>query len=226
MRTYLSYILDPKDLVWPGEPNIEVTQCTEIKGDCKYNSFLSNLPNHCGTHYDGPWHFNPQGVKFTELPIEYFWFDKVAVVDAPKKPEEGVEPKDLEPFKEEIAEAQLLLIKTGFSFVRRDEPLVYQNKGPYISPDTARYLTENFPNLRTIGFDFLSIGSPCNTLSEESHQILLGCHSDHFVTGIEDMDLRPLYDNKARIKQVIAAPLRIIGVDSSQVCVMAEFEEN
>ncbi len=224
MRTYLSYILDPKDLVWPGEPNIEVTQCTEIKGDSKYNSFLSKLPNHCGTHYDGPWHFNPKGVKFTELPIEYFWFDKVAVIDAPKKPEEGVEPGDLEPFREEVAGAELLLIKTGFSFVRRDDPLTYQNRGPYISPDTARYLTENFPDLRTIGFDFLSIGSPCNTLSAETHQILLGCYSDHFVTGIEDMDLSPLYDNPGKVKRVIAAPLRIIGVDSSQVSVMAEIE--
>ncbi len=226
MRTYLSYILDPKDLVWPGEPNIEVTHCTEIKGDCKYNSFLSKLPNHCGTHYDGPWHFNPNGVKFTDLPMEYFWFDKVAVIDVPKKPEEGVMPEDLEPFREEIANADLLLIKTGFAFVRQNEPKVYQNNGPYLSPEVAAYLVETFPNLRTVGFDFLSIGSPCNDLSAEAHQILLGCRSDHFITGIEDMDLRPLYENKGKIKQVIAAPLRIVGVDSSQVCVIAELDES
>lgn len=226
MRTYLSYILDPKDLVWPGEPNIEVTHCTEIKGDCKYNSFLSKLPNHCGTHYDGPWHFNPNGVKFTDLPMEYFWFDKVAVIDVPKKPEEGVMPEDLEPFREEIANADLLLIKTGFAFVRQNEPKVYQNYGPYLSPEVAAYLVETFPNLRTVGFDFLSIGSPCNDLSAEAHQILLGCRSDHFITGIEDMDLRPLYENKGKIKQVIAAPLRIAGVDSSQVCVIAELDES
>ncbi len=226
MKTYLSYILDPKYLVWPGEPNIEITHCTEIKGDCNYNSFCSVLPNHCGTHYDGPWHFNPNGVKLTELPIDYFWFDKVAVVDVPKKPEEGVMPEDLEPFRTEIAEAQLLLIKTGFAFVRENEPEVYQKRGPYLSPEVATYLVEEFPNLRTVGFDFLSIGSPCNNLSAESHQILLGCHSDHFVTGIEDMDLRPLYENKGKVKQVIAAPLRIVGYDSSQVCVIAQLEED
>ncbi len=225
MKTYLSYILDPDDLVWPGEPNIEVTHCTEIKGENKYNSFLSSLPNHCGTHYDGPWHFNPNGVKFTELPMEYFWFDKVAVVDVPKKPEEGVEPKDLEPFREEIEKAELLLIKTGFAFVREKEPKVYQNNGPYLSPEVATYMIENFPKLRTVGFDFLSIGSPCNDLSVETHQILLGCHSEHFITGIEDMDLRPLYENTGKVKQVIAAPLRIIGLDSSQVCVIAELED-
>ncbi len=224
MKAYLSYILDPKDLVWPGEPNIEVTHCTEIKGDCLYNSFLSKLPNHCGTHYDGPWHFNPNGVKFTELPIEYFWFEKIAVVDAPKKADEGVMPEDLMPFEEEIKAAKLLLIKTGFSFVREKEPEVYQQHGPYLSPEVAKYLVETFPELNTVGFDFLSIGSPANDLSAKSHQILLGCHSEHFVTGIEDMDLRPLYDNPAKLKRVIAAPLRIIGVDSSQVSVLAEFE--
>ncbi len=222
MRTYLSYILDPDDLVWPGEPNIEVTHCTKIEGDCKYNSFMSKLPNHCGTHYDGPWHFNPNGMKFCDLPIEYFWFDKVAVVDAPKKAEEGVEPDDLKPFEDEISKAQLLLIKTGFTFIREKEPETYQQHGPYISPATARYLTEEFPNLKTVGFDFLSIGSPANDLSAESHQILLGCNSGHFVTGIEDMNLRPLYDNPQRVAMVVAAPLRIKGVDSSQVCVMAE----
>lgn len=222
MKTYLSYILDPKDLVWPGEPTIEVTQCTKIEGDSLCNTFCSKLPNHCGTHYDAPWHFNPKGVKITELPLDYFWFDKVAVIDVPKKPDEGVTPEDLQPFEKEIGEAQLLLIKTGFAFVREKEPEVYQQHGPYLTPEVAEYLVSSFPNLRTVGFDFLSIGSPANDLSPAAHQMLLGCHSEHFVTGIEDMDLRPLYENTGKVIRVIAAPLRIVEVDSSQVCVIAE----
>ena len=225
MRTYLSYILDPKDLVWPGEPNIEVKQCTQIKGDSKCNTFCSVLPNHCGTHYDAPWHFNPNGVRITELPMEYFWFDRVVVIDVPKKADEGITPEDLKPFAEEIAQAQLLLIKTGFAFVREKEPEVYQQHGPYLTPEVAAYLVETFPDLRTVGFDFLSIGSPSNDLSAPAHQTLLGCHSEHYVTGIEDMDLRPLYENHGKVKQVIAAPLRIVQVDSSQVCVIAELED-
>lgn len=224
MKTYLSYILDPVDPVWPGEPSIEITHCSRIEGESLNNSFLSKLPNHCGTHYDGPWHFNPNGLRFTDLPIEYFWFDRVAVVDVPKKAGEGVVPEDLKPFEAEIAKAQLLLIKTGFSFVREKEPEVYQKNGPYLSPEVAAYLVETFPDLKTVGFDFLSIGSPANDLSAKSHQILLGCYSEHFVTGIEDMDLRPLYEPSVRVKQVIAAPLRVKGVDSSQVCVLAELE--
>ena len=82
-----------------------------------------------------------------------------------------------------------------------------------------------FPDLRTVGFDFLSIGSPANDLSAPAHQTLLGCHTDHFVTGIEDMDLRPLYEAHGKIRSVVAAPLRIVEVDSSQVSVIADIEE-
>ncbi len=227
MKTYLSYVLNPKDLVWPGEPNIEITHCTEIKGDSKCNTFCSKLPNHCGTHYDAPWHFNPNGVKITELPMEYFWFDKVLVLDVPKQIDEGVTPEDLKSHEEEIAKAELLLLKTGFAKVREEQPEVYQQHGPYLTPEVCKYLVETFPNLRTVGFDFLSIGSPANDLSPAAHQTLLGCHSEHFVTGIEDMDLRPLYEHPGKaVKRVIAAPLRIVELDSSQVCVIAELEEN
>ena len=225
MKVFLSYILNPEDLVWPGEPNIEVTQCTEINEVSSCNTFCSKLPNHCGTHYDAPWHFNPRGQKITELPIEYFWFENVVVLDIPKQPDEGITPEDLKPHEQEIKKADLLLLKTGMAFLRREQPEVYQQHGSYISPGAAEYLVKNFPDLRTVGFDFLSIGSPANGLSAQSHQMLLGCHSDHFITGIEDMDLMPLYENSdKKVRRVVTAPLRIVKVDSSQVSVIAELE--
>jgi len=225
MKQYLSYILNPQDLVWPGEPNIEVQQCTAIGPASNCNTFCSKLPNHCGTHYDAPWHFNANGPKITQLPLDYFWFEHVLVLDIPKKADEGVTYEDLKPYEQEIAGADLLLIKTGFAFVRRDDPVIYQQHGPYLTPEVADYMVRTFPNLRTVGFDFLSIGSPANDLSAPAHQTLLGCHTEHFITGIEDMDLRPLYEPHGKILRVIAAPLRIVEVDSSQVCVIAEFED-
>jgi len=225
MKQYLSYILNPQDLVWPGEPNIEVQQCTAIGPASNCNTFCSKLPNHCGTHYDAPWHFNANGPKITQLPLDYFWFEHVLVLDIPKKADEGVTYEDLKPYEQEIAGADLLLIKTGFAFVRLDDPVTYQQHGPYLTPEVADYMVRTFPNLRTVGFDFLSIGSPANDLSAPAHQTLLGCHTEHFITGIEDMDLRPLYEPHGKILRVIAAPLRIVEVDSSQVCVIAEFED-
>lgn len=224
MKAFLSYMLDPEAVVWPGEPNIQVSQCTttEEKG---YNTFQSILPNHCGTHYDAPNHFVSSRMKITELPIDYFWFENVAVVDAPKKPLENVEVEDLKPYEEEIQKADLLLIKTGFCKMRREQPEVYQTQSPALAPATCKYLVETFPNLKTVGFDFLSIGSYPDGNSMDSHLNLLGKYTEHFVTGIEDMDLMPLFETDKKIKRVIAAPLRIVQIDSSQVCVIAEFED-
>ena len=87
----------------------------------------------------------------------------------------------------------------------------------------SEYLVKTFPNLRTIGMDFLSIGTPANDLSADAHQMLLGCYTEHYITGIEDMDLEAAEDKK--IKSAVVAPLRIVGADSGQVCVIAELED-
>ena len=225
MKAYLSYILNPAHLIWPGEPTLKIRQHTAIDETNVCNTFVTELYNHCGTHYDAPWHFNAEGLKITELPFEYFWFEKVLAIDLPKKPDEGIRPDDLKPFEEEIKKADLLLIKTGQSYLRREQPEMYQQHGAYLTPEVCVYLVETFPDLRTVGFDFLSIGTPANDLSAKAHQTLLGCYNGHFITAIEDMDLMPLYETDRKIARVIAAPLRIVEIDSSQVCVIAEFED-
>ena len=226
MKVFLSYQLDPADLVWPGEPNLEIRQCTEIGVSEKlYNSYQLTLPDHVGTHYDAPNHFNPNGPKIGELPVEYFWFENICVIDAPKNAKEGVTKEDLIPYEAEIKKADLLLIKTGFAQVRRDSPEIYQMEGPFLYPETCRYMVETFKDLKSVGFDFLSLGSPCNDLAADAHQIILGCFTDNFITVIEDMDLRPLYETQKKLRRVVAAPLKAVGLDSGQVSVIGEFEE-
>lgn len=95
-RVYLSYLLDEDSVVWPGEPTVRIEQDTSIRQN-GYNSFKTTLPNHHGTHMDGPAHFNPDGPRLMELPMEYFCFDRVAATDVPKDPGEGIVPEDLKP---------------------------------------------------------------------------------------------------------------------------------
>ena len=71
MFLFLSHPLDPRDLAWPGEPTVKVRQCTDITDDCPFCSFISEVPNHCGTHMDAPRHFVKDGLGINELPIEY-----------------------------------------------------------------------------------------------------------------------------------------------------------
>jgi len=224
MKVFLSYLLDPADLVWPGEPVLEIRRCTEIgQNDKVYNSFELTLPNHVGTHYDAPRHFNPNGPSISELSVDYFWFENIYVIEAPKKPKEGVTKEDLAPHEDAIKQADLLLIKTGFAQVRKDRPEIYQMEGPFLYPETCRYMVDTFSGLKCVGFDFMSLGSPCNDLAAEAHQILLGCQTEKFITVIEDMDLTPLYEVKKPLLRVVAAPLKALGLDSGQVSVIGEF---
>jgi len=225
MKAFLSYQLDPADPAWPEVPDLVIRQCAEIgKNGDLYNSFEMTLPNHFGTHYDAPRHFNANGPKISELPIDYFWFEKICVIDLPKEPKEGITKEDFAPHEDEIKKADLLLIKTGFSRVRRTQPEIYQMEGPFLYPETCRYMVDTFNDLKCVGFDFLSLGTPNNSLIEEAHQHLLGCHTDKYITIIEDMDLMPLYETQKNLKRVIAAPLRVAGMDSGQAVVIGEFE--
>lgn len=224
MKVYLSYLLDEQSVVWSGEPTVQIRQTTSIDQD-GYNSFQAILPNHHGTHMDGPRHFNPNGPSLMELPIEYFCFDHVAAIDVPKSKGEGVAQDDLKAWEPEIRSADLLLIKTGFCLQRDTQPRVYESEGPYLTPEACQYLVETFPDLRAIGLDFLSVGSPANQLSKRAHQILFGCHNGKFLPAIEDMDLRPLFSSGKQLKWVVAAPLRLSGIDSSQVTVIGELED-
>ena len=83
-------------------------------------------------------------------------------------------------------------------------------------------MVENFPDLKTIGLDSLSLGSVCNDYATEAHHWLLGYYTDHFVTVIEDMMLSPL-EGKT-VKSITVAPIRALDVDSAPVTIIAEVE--
>ncbi|MDO4231949.1 MAG: hypothetical protein Q4D19_07450 [Lautropia sp.] len=55
----------------------------------------------------------------------------------------------------------------------------------------------------------------------KAHQTLLGKFSQNYICIIEDMMLAHI--DKGHLKRVIAIPLRVKGVDSGQVSVLAVF---
>ena len=98
MFMFLSHPLDPEGYAWPGEPVVKTTQCTDVSADCPFCSFVSELPNHCGTHMDAPRHFVKDGLSINDLSIDYFCHTEVALLEIPKGPAEGIYKEDLEPF--------------------------------------------------------------------------------------------------------------------------------
>lgn len=228
MSVHLSHVLDPNDVAWPGEPVISIEQDTHLSETGKpFNSHLISLPNHFGTHMDGPRHFNTEGVPFDELPIEKFAYlgEEILLVDLPHRngPDEIVTKEDLEPFAGDLKGKRLLLIRTGFEEKRTSDPHMYQNNGVSLHSGLSKWLCEEFPELDCIGMDWMSIAAPTNDHGPEAHRWLLGNYSDHIIVGIEDMSMKAIGDKT--IKLVTLGPLRIKGVDSSQVNAMALLED-
>ncbi|MDY4594208.1 MAG: cyclase family protein [[Pasteurella] aerogenes] len=217
----ISYPLDAKDPGFPGEPTLCCEKHTSIdKGDC-YNSSVIHLFNHFGTHFDAPKHFNQSGLSITELPLNRFIYERPLLVDIPKPLGSLIEPQDLEPFLYRIKQADCLLIRTGMEKMRSENPTQYAENGVAVSIQAAQYLIENASHLNAIGFDFISLASPAHpTHGVKAHQIMLGMYQPDFICVIEDMKLSEL--NADSLIRVLAMPLLVNGVDSSQVTVLAE----
>ncbi len=218
--------MDESMRVWPGEPTHSVEICTTAGVDGQVaNTVIVHLPDHVGTHFDAPFHFNPRGPRITELPVDYFAYkgEDILLLDIPKKPNEPVTVADIKPHEDRIKGKKLLLIRTGFEAVRAEKPEIYQMEGPYLHPELCRYMVTTFDTLLCVGFDFLSVGAPGNGLSAEAHQWLLGKHTDKYITAIEDMILSPLQQGK--IARITLGPLRVRGTDSGQVSIIAELDD-
>ncbi|HHP2704525.1 MULTISPECIES: cyclase family protein [Haemophilus] len=199
-------------------------RCTDINEITPFSSFISKIPNHCGTHMAAARYFVKDGLSINELPIEYFCHKDVVLLEVPKDEAEGITKEDLEPYADILAQVSFAFLRTGFEKYRTENPLIYQNEGPYIATSAGKYLSDNYPNLKGVGIDFLALGSPSSRVPDTEnpknyHQAILGYHSGRFTTVIEDMHLSEL-PKGAKIKQFINAPLRIVGLDSSQLVLL------
>ena len=218
---FLSHPLNVADSGFPGEPTLRIEKSTRIADGDAYNSSILHLFNHFGTHYDAPAHFNPNGPTISELPIEHFIYEHPLLIDLPKGEASLVEPADLEPLMPRVADADCLILRTGLEALRHSEPQEYAARGCAFSIDGAQYLLDHAPHLKAVGFDFISLASPSNAAhGVEAHQILLGMYSDAYICIIEDMALAHIDAN--HLHRIIAMPLRIRGVDSGQVSILAE----
>ncbi|MDO4637205.1 MAG: cyclase family protein [Lautropia sp.] len=218
---FLSYPLDVNAPGFPGEPTLTVEYRTRINQGDVYNSSVLHLFNHFGTHFDAPKHFVDHGPSLAELPIERFIYDRPLLVDMPKGKRSLVDPADLEPWMPAVAQADCLIIRTGLEALRASDPVEYAANGCAFSIDAAQYLIDHAPHLKAVGFDFISLASPAHAEhGVRAHQILLGMDTRHFICIIEDMMLAHV--DRSRLVRVIAMPLRVNGVDSGQVSILAE----
>jgi kynurenine formamidase len=186
------------------------------RGDVS-NLFVLHFSNHTGTHVDAPWHFVASGLRISDFRLEEFIFERPAFIDFSLSDGELIEVGHLKPHADLIRQCDLLLLRTGYSQLRERDPQRYAMQSPGLSAAAADYLAQNFPELRAIGLDTISLA--CMQHLEdglEAHRILLRGEGRRFLI-IEDMNLD--WD-LSQLQQVIALPLFIEGIDSSPCTVM------
>lgn len=219
----LSHPLVSDAPVWPGNPAAAATAPHESIADGDLvNTTRIQLFSHSGSHVDAPWHFNSDGPRAADLPIDAFVFERPVLLELPRPDGGFVTADDLDQHASALADADLALLRTGWSRLRASEPDRYVERGPLLHPDGARRLLDLAPSLRGVAIDAVSIGSPAHPdESVETHHVLsgVGAAGGRFILVYEDVVL----DAELRdARRVYAWPLFIPDADGSPVTMVAE----
>jgi len=215
---FLSHELDENTPGYGGGEAFVALEKKQISEGSSSRKQVWKFNNHVGTHVDFPAHFDPNGKDLSEYGPGEFIFERVAFVSAPVGPDHLIMPTDLK-MSGDMKLTELLLIKTGFENKRTTKD--YVMNGPGLHPDTCRWVRDSMPELRAIGFDFISLTAfQHREAGREAHRVLLtkqGTRDGIWI--IEDMKLGAL---KSAPSQVLVAPLLVKGADGSQVSVFAK----
>jgi kynurenine formamidase len=152
-------------------------------------------------------------------------FDSPRLIRVPAGQRTTIGVEALAPHAATIAEADLLMLLTGWSAHRATDPVRYASDGPLLRPEAARWLLEAGPRLRGIATDAISIAAQWDhRRAVETHHVLMGVGraDGRFVLIYEDVRLVP---EAARATRVLAWPLFIEGADGSPVTIVAELPD-
>ena len=160
----LSRTITPGMQCFPGDMTPEIER---LEADGFRTANLS-LCTHAGTHVDAPAHMSSQSVTLDMMPPETFW-GLALLADARGAAGRGIEIADLAPHAEKLAEADFLLLRTGWEDKFGTEE--YLAGFPALSCEAAQYALSL--GIRGFGFDTIS----ADAVDSETcpiHRTLLG----------------------------------------------------
>ena len=219
MIKYLSYYISNETPLYGNGKGIHFSPDKEmIKGD-SCNTINLAFPNHSGTHIDFPYHFNQEGKTINDYPAEYWQFDHVETIDLSGKVDDNqIIGTDFFSGLGTLT-TELLLIKTGYGAYRGTNR--YTLTPPGLSANLAPFLRKNFPRLRCVGIDLISVSSYSNREEgRKAHHAFLNPDEGEPILLIEDMNLNA----NILFNKVIVAPLLIDNADGAPCTVLAYTE--
>lgn len=184
----LSHILDTNTPTYGNRDRLIIEEPSRIKDGSSANSSKWVFStNHMGTHIDMPRHFFENGRTLTDVPVDFWFSDKIQLIDVPCSSAKLINNDDL---KDEIDhEATVLLIRTGYEKFRKTDK--YWNDNPGLAASFGLWLRKNKPNIKIVGFDFISLTSwKFREEGKRSHRAFLSPGSPGSpICIIEDMSL-------------------------------------
>jgi kynurenine formamidase len=219
MYVYLSHPLAPDTPCFRNTREVVIARTRDLDAGAPVNNHRFEVGAHNGTHVDAPFHFVRGGRTIEAYGAGDWVFERPALIRVPKDDSELIGPADLEPHVAAAAEADAILLKTGFERWRQSDPARYASRNPGFSVAGARFFYEAFPRCRLLGMDVISLAAVAH-LEEgfAAHRELLFADR-RSVLLVEDMRLTDLERAPAR---VIVLPLRMAGADGAPVTAIAE----
>lgn len=217
----LSYMIDQKTPLYGNIPRPTVIPHSSIsKGDTS-NTFLLTIHNHSGTHVDAPNHFIESGRRISDYSLDELIFTKPFIWNFPLDEAHLIQTEDIVALSQYLGNVDFLLIHTGFGKFRNEDR--YRTNNPGIYPETILWLRKNFPNIRCVGIDSLSISSfQHREIGRKAHRAAFIEEDDlgEPILLIEDMKLDEIWNKKVR--RIIVLPWLVDGLESTPCNVLAE----
>ena len=182
---------------WPGDKpfSYELSVTKEQSGSVNVGNLQTST--HIGTHIDAPFHYDDQGLKIDELPLDVY-LSKAQVMDVSGL--EKISPSDFKPLESGVT---ALLLKTA-SWKERNK---FPETWPVFDVSVAQWLADNGVTL--LGVDVPSV-DPKTSKELAMHQAM-NRHQRFILEGIV------LDDVAEGVYRLVALPLKIKGGDGSPV---------
>lgn len=204
--------VDSGTVVYPGDPapRFEVHSTIERDG---FNLLDVHIGSQSGTHVDAPYHFEPDGLRLDELPIERFVGPGVLVdaVGLPARGEIGWE--HVAPVADRLAAGVIVLLRTGWS-AHYGARIYFEH--PFLGAEACERMLDL--GVRTFCIDAINI----DETPDDSHPGV-GFPSHHLIAradGVIGENFR-LDDLPERDFLVVCTPIRLTGADGGPVRAVA-----
>ncbi|HEB9338248.1 TPA: cyclase family protein [Campylobacter coli] len=202
---------------------IELFHTEKMENNKINRETIINIDSHVGTHIDYPSHCIENGKNGNKYPLNYLFSENVALIDIDltdkKKPKLT---KELFSDYEISKNIEILVIKTYFSNLRDKDRYIWES--PIVDSDIPLFLKKNFPFIKAVCFDIISVTSQLDR--DEGKKCHINFLSNNFgkeILIIEDVNLQYLQKDDS-INKIYILPLKFENMDGSPCSIIAEVE--